>query len=178
MRAPATCSSCWRWTVPTLDAGAGPGAAQPGRAAAQPRETPTSNSCWSAASRPRWTAGSGARPLELAQADARAACSASGWRWRVTLRSWNRWQRPVHLVAQVQTPGAKGAGAAVAAQALERQRAGLGRERGAHRRRRQLPMAARNAQGGIRRDLAALWRAAAEQDAARQVVIRARGTAP
>lgn len=61
-----------------------------------------------------------------------------------------------------------------AAQSLERQRANLARERAAlEGERSQLPLLARGAQGGIERDLAALSREAAEQDAARRVVIRA-----
>ena len=76
--------------------------------------------------------------------------------------------------AQVQARREEVLGLQSAAQALERQRAGLQREKAALTgERRQLPMAARNAQGGIERDLAALAREAAEQDAARQVVIRA-----
>ena len=60
------------------------------------------------------------------------------------------------------------------AQALERQRAALVREAAALEGEREgLPLVARSAQGGIARDLAALSREAAEQDAARQVVIRA-----
>ncbi len=76
--------------------------------------------------------------------------------------------------AQVQAKREEVLGLQSAAQALERQRAGLQREQAALAgERRQLPLQARNAQGGIERDLAALAREAAEQDAARQVVIRA-----
>ncbi len=76
--------------------------------------------------------------------------------------------------AQVQAKREELLGLQSAAQALERQRAGLQREQAALAgERRQLPLQARNAQGGIERDLAALAREAAEQDAARQVVIRA-----
>jgi membrane fusion protein len=76
--------------------------------------------------------------------------------------------------AQVQAKREEVLGLQSAAQALERQRAGLQREQAALAgERRQLPMQARNAQGGIERDLAALAREAAEQDAARQVIIRA-----
>jgi len=76
--------------------------------------------------------------------------------------------------AQVQGKREEVLGLKAAAQALERQRAGLLRERAALAgERSQLPLLARGAQGGIERDLAALSREAAEQDAARQVVIRA-----
>lgn len=76
--------------------------------------------------------------------------------------------------AQVQAKREEVLGLQSSAQALERQRAGLQREQAALAgERRQLPLQARNAQGGIERDLAALAREAAEQDAARQVVIRA-----
>ncbi len=76
--------------------------------------------------------------------------------------------------AQVQAKREEVLGLQSAAQALERQRAGLLREKAALAgERRQLPLVASTAQGGIERDLAALAREAAEQDAARQVVIRA-----
>jgi len=76
--------------------------------------------------------------------------------------------------AQVQTKGEEVLGLQAAVQALERQRAALGRERAALEGDLQgLPLLARGARGGIERDLAALSREAAEQDAERQVVIRA-----
>jgi len=76
--------------------------------------------------------------------------------------------------AQVQAKGEELLGLQAAAQALERQRARLARERVALEGERQgLPLLARGTQGGIERDLAALSRESAEQDAARQVVIRA-----
>jgi membrane fusion protein len=76
--------------------------------------------------------------------------------------------------AQVQTKNEELLGLQAAAQALERQRAALGRERAElEGDRRGLPLLARGAQGSIERDLAALSREAAEQDAGRQVVIRA-----
>jgi membrane fusion protein len=76
--------------------------------------------------------------------------------------------------AQVQAKSEELLGVEAAAQALERQRAALERERATlEGERRGLPLLARNSQGGIERDLAALSREAAEQDATRQVVIRA-----
>jgi membrane fusion protein len=76
--------------------------------------------------------------------------------------------------AQVETKREELLGIQAAAQALERQRASLGRERAAlDGERRGLPLLARGTQGGIERDLAALSREAAEQDADRQVVVRA-----
>lgn len=76
--------------------------------------------------------------------------------------------------AQVQAKGEELLAIQVAAQGLERQRANLVRERAAlEGERSQLPLLARGAQGGIDRDLATLSREAAEQDAARRVVIRA-----
>jgi membrane fusion protein len=76
--------------------------------------------------------------------------------------------------AQVQAKREEVLGIQAAAQALERQRSALSRERVAlEGERGQLPLLARNSRGGIERDLAALSREAAEQDAARQVVIRA-----
>jgi membrane fusion protein len=61
-----------------------------------------------------------------------------------------------------------------AAQAVERQRSRLLRERAElEGERRQLPLLARGAQGGIERDLSALAREAAEQDAGRRVTVRA-----
>jgi membrane fusion protein len=76
--------------------------------------------------------------------------------------------------AQVQAKSEELLAIQSAAQALERQRATLVRERAAlEGERSQLPLLARGAQGGIERDLAALSREAAEQDAARRVVIRA-----
>ncbi len=60
------------------------------------------------------------------------------------------------------------------AQALERQRAALARDRAAlEGERRGLPLQLKARQGAIERDLAALAREAAEQDAVRQLVVRA-----
>jgi membrane fusion protein len=76
--------------------------------------------------------------------------------------------------AQVQTKSEEVLGLQAQAQALERQRAGLARERAElEGERRGLPLIARSAQGGIARDLAMLAREAAEQDAVRQLVVRA-----
>jgi membrane fusion protein len=76
--------------------------------------------------------------------------------------------------AQVQAKTEELLALQAAAQALERQRAALVREAAALEGERQgLPLLARGAQGGIARDLAILSREVAEQDAARQVVIRA-----
>jgi membrane fusion protein len=76
--------------------------------------------------------------------------------------------------AQVQTKGEEVLGLQAQAQALERQRAGLVRERAElEGERRGLPLIARSTQGGITRDLAMLAREAAEQDAVRQLVVRA-----
>ena len=60
------------------------------------------------------------------------------------------------------------------AQALERQSAALARDRAAlEGERRGLPLLLKSRQGAIERDLAALAREAAEQDAVRQIVVRA-----
>lgn len=76
--------------------------------------------------------------------------------------------------AQVQTKSEEVLGLQAQAQALERQRAGLVRERAElEGERRGLPLIARSVQGGIARDLAMLAREAAEQDAVRQLVVRA-----
>jgi membrane fusion protein len=76
--------------------------------------------------------------------------------------------------AQVQTKNEEVLGLQAQAQALERQRAGLARERAElEGERLGLPLIARSAQGGITRDLAMLAREAAEQDAVRQLVVRA-----
>jgi membrane fusion protein len=76
--------------------------------------------------------------------------------------------------AQVQTKSEEVLGLQVQAQSLERQRAGLVRERAElEGERRGLPLIARGAQGGIVRDLAVLAREAAEQDAVRQLIVRA-----
>jgi membrane fusion protein len=76
--------------------------------------------------------------------------------------------------AQVQAKSEELLAIEAAAQALERQRAALERERAAlEGERRGLPLLARSSQDGIERDLAALSREAAEQDATHQVVIRA-----
>lgn len=76
--------------------------------------------------------------------------------------------------AQVQAKSEELLAIQAAAQSLERQRANLVRERAAlEGERQQLPLLARGAQGSIERDLAALSRESAEQDAARRVVIAA-----
>ncbi len=76
--------------------------------------------------------------------------------------------------AQVQAKSEELLGLQAAAQGLARQRMGLLREREAlEGERRGLPLLARGTQGGIERDLSTLAREAAEQDAARQVVVRA-----
>ncbi len=59
-------------------------------------------------------------------------------------------------------------------QALSRQRAALGREQAQlEGERRSLPLMARNAQGGLERDLAELTRESAEQASERQLIVRA-----
>lgn len=76
--------------------------------------------------------------------------------------------------AQVQAKGEELLGLEASAQALERQRASLGRERALlEGERDELPLRDRNAQGVIERDLAALARETAEQDAPRQLIVRA-----
>lgn len=76
--------------------------------------------------------------------------------------------------AQVQAKSEEVLGLQATVQSLERQRAALGRERATlEGERQELPLLASGARGGIQRDLAALSRESAEQDAARQVVIRA-----
>lgn len=113
---------------------------------------------------------------ELAQADAEAALQ----RQRLALakealaRLESLKNEQFISAAQVQAKTEEVLGLEAAAQALERQRAALGRERAElEGESSQLPLLARGAQGGIERDLAELSREAAEQDAARQVVIRA-----
>lgn len=76
--------------------------------------------------------------------------------------------------AQVQARREEVLGLQAAAQALERQRAALGRERAElEGELSQLPLLARGAQGDIERDLAALSRETAEVDAAQRLVVRA-----
>ncbi len=76
--------------------------------------------------------------------------------------------------AQVQTKKEEVIGLQAQAQALERQSAVLARDRAAlEGERRGLPMLLKSRQGAIERDLAALARESAEQDAVRQIVVRA-----
>jgi membrane fusion protein len=114
--------------------------------------------------------------LEMAQVDAEAALQ----RQRLVLarealaRLESLRDEQFISSAQVQAKAEELLALQAAAQALERQRAALVRETAALEGERQgLPLLAQGAQGGIARDLAALSREAAEQDAARQVVIRA-----
>ncbi len=76
--------------------------------------------------------------------------------------------------AQVQTKKEEVIGLQAQAQALQRQSAALARDRAAlEGERRGLPVQLKSRQGAIERDLAALSREAAEQDAVRQIVVRA-----
>jgi len=76
--------------------------------------------------------------------------------------------------AQVQAKKEEVLGLQAQAQALERQSATLARDRAAlEGERRDLPVLLKSRQGAIERDLAALAREAAEQDAVRQIVVRA-----
>jgi membrane fusion protein len=76
--------------------------------------------------------------------------------------------------AQVQAKKEEFIGLQAQAQALERQSATLARDRAAiEGERRGLPLLSKGRQGEIERDLAALSREAAEQDAVRQIVVRA-----
>jgi len=76
--------------------------------------------------------------------------------------------------AQVQTKKEEVIGLQAQAQALERQNAALARDRAVlEGEKRGLPVQLKSRQGAIERDLAALAREAAEQDAVRQVVVRA-----
>ncbi len=76
--------------------------------------------------------------------------------------------------AQVQTKKEEVIGLQAQAQALQRQGAVLARDRVAlEGERRGLPVQLKSRQGAIERDLAALAREAAEQDAVRQIVVRA-----
>jgi membrane fusion protein len=76
--------------------------------------------------------------------------------------------------AQVQTKREEVIGLQAQGQALERQGAALARDRAAlEGERRSLPMQLKSRQGAIQRDMAALAREAAEQDAVRQIVVRA-----
>ncbi len=76
--------------------------------------------------------------------------------------------------AQVQTKKEEVLGLQAQAQALQRQSAALARDRAAlEGERRGLPVQLKSRQGAIERDLASLSREAAEQDAVRQIVVRA-----
>jgi len=76
--------------------------------------------------------------------------------------------------AQLQSKKEEVIGLKAQAQALERQRATLARDRAAlEGERRGLPLQLKARQGAIERDLAALAREAAEQDAVREIVVRA-----
>ena len=76
--------------------------------------------------------------------------------------------------AQVQVKAEELLGLQAQVQALGRQRAALARERAELEGQvRSLPLAAKNAQGEVQRDLASLARELAELDAVRQVVVRA-----
>jgi membrane fusion protein len=76
--------------------------------------------------------------------------------------------------AQVQTKKEEVIGLQAQAQALERQSAALARDRAAlEGEKRGLPVQLKSRQGAIERDLAALARESAEQDAVRQIVVRA-----
>lgn len=76
--------------------------------------------------------------------------------------------------AQVQTKKEEVIGLQAQAQALVRQSAALARDRALlEGERRDLPVLLKSRQGAIERDLAALAREAAEQDAQRQIVVRA-----
>jgi membrane fusion protein len=76
--------------------------------------------------------------------------------------------------AQVQAKKEEVIGLQAQAQALERQSATLARDRAVlEGERRALPLALKSRQGAIERDLAALSRESAEQDAVRQIVVRA-----
>jgi membrane fusion protein len=76
--------------------------------------------------------------------------------------------------AQVQTKKEEVIGLQAQAQALQRQSATLARDRAAlEGERRGLPVQLKSRQGAIERELAALSREAAEQDAVRQIVVRA-----
>lgn len=113
---------------------------------------------------------------ELAQADAEAALQrqrlALAQDALARLESLRREQ--FISPAQVQAKAEEVLAIQVAAQAVERQRTNLQRERALlEGERSQLPLLARGAQGAVERDLAALARETAEQDAARRVVVRA-----
>jgi membrane fusion protein len=114
--------------------------------------------------------------LEMAQVDAEAALQ----RQRLVLarealaRLESLRDEQFISSAQVQAKTEELLALQATTQALERQRAALVREAAALEGERQgLPLLASGAQGSITRDLAALSREAVEQDAARQVVIRA-----
>lgn len=113
---------------------------------------------------------------EVAQTDAEAALQRQ--RLALARQSLARLQslRDEQFIsaAQVQAKDEEVLGLQAAAQGLERQRAALMRERAElEGERRGLPLLASTAQGGIDRDLASLSRESVEQDAARQLVIRA-----
>lgn len=114
--------------------------------------------------------------VEFAQLDAEAALQAQ--RARLAQQALGRLEalqkQQFISEAQVQAKREELLGLQAAAQALERQRAALGRERAAlEGEKKALPLLADGSRGGIERDLAALEREAAEQDARRQEVIRA-----
>lgn len=113
---------------------------------------------------------------ELAQADAEAALQ----RQRLALaqdalaRLESLRNEQFISPAQVQAKTEEVLAIQAAAQAVERQRTTLQRERALlEGERGQLPVLARGAQGVVERDLAALARESAEQDAARRIVVRA-----
>lgn len=113
---------------------------------------------------------------ELAQADAEAALQ----RQRLALakealaRLESLRNEQFISPAQVQAKAEEVLAIQAAAQAVDRQRTTLQRERALlEGERGQLPLLARGAQGTVERDLAALARESAEQDAARRIVVRA-----
>lgn len=113
---------------------------------------------------------------ELAQADAEAALQ----RQRLALakdalaRLESLRNEQFISPAQVQAKTEEVLAIQAAVQAVDRQRTTLQRERALlEGERGQLPLLARGAQGAVERDLAALARESAEQDAARRIVVRA-----
>lgn len=113
---------------------------------------------------------------ELAQADAEAALQ----RQRLALakdalaRLESLRNEQFISPAQVQAKTEEVLAIQAAVQAVDRQRTTLQRERALlEGERGQLPLLARGAQGVVERDLAALARESAEQDAARRIVVRA-----
>jgi len=114
--------------------------------------------------------------VELAQLDAEAALQAQ--RLALAQQALARLEslRNDQFIspAQVQGKSEEVLGLRAQAMALSRQKAALVRERAElEGERAGLPVLARGAQGGIDRDLAMLSREAAEQDAVRQLVVRA-----